>query len=227
MVTTVAVYMDTIVRDMAIITIGERAWKRRRVVRATVAARKQSAVLVVDANHAKRRESSVLSRGPIVTIVAASRDLNAKKLEWEITGANAEKRLCHRLKSLDLGSGHSLVTMLIDRSSKRYILNSLSWKLWYNINCFKQKGDNKTWQIKFCLICGQDVVQRTGQCIKYFLFLIVLNETGTNNICRRSRWKSWSNTIDNCCQCFFIFFIFIREQWPFRIHPKGNKPYEW
>lgn len=54
----------------------------------TVAAGNQSAVLVVDANYAERRESTVLAKGLISTTVAASRDLNAEKLVWEITGVD-------------------------------------------------------------------------------------------------------------------------------------------
>lgn len=84
-VTTVAVDKDTLVRDMGRITIGGSAWL---VVPATVAARKQSAVLVVVANHGRGQENTVRAKGPIFTTVAASRDMNARTLEWESTGAN-------------------------------------------------------------------------------------------------------------------------------------------
>ena len=105
---------------------------------------------------------------PIFTTVAASRDMNARTLEWESTGANVQ-RLRPLPRSLDLGSGNSLVIML----SQRYISNSLSWQHWCNINCFKQKGDNKTWQMKLCLRCSLVVVQRADICIEYFLYLRV------------------------------------------------------
>ena len=59
------------------------------------------------------------------------------------------------------------------QSSQRYISNSLSWQHWCNINCFKQKGDNKTWQMKLCLRCSLVVVQRADICIEYFLYLRV------------------------------------------------------
>ena len=48
---------------------------------------------------------------PIFTTVAASRDMNARTLEWESTGANVQ-RLRPLPRSLDLGSGNSLVIML-------------------------------------------------------------------------------------------------------------------
>ena len=105
---------------------------------------------------------------PIFTTVAASRDMNARTLEWESTGANVQ-RLRPLPRSLDLGSGNSLVIML----SQRYISNSLSWQHWCNINCFKQKGDNKTWQMKLCLRCSLVVVQRADICIEYFMYLRV------------------------------------------------------
>ena len=59
-VTTVAVDKDTLVRDMGRTTIGESAWL---VVPATVAARKQSAVLVVVANHGRGQENTVRAKG--------------------------------------------------------------------------------------------------------------------------------------------------------------------
>lgn len=59
-VTTVAVDKDTLVRDMGRITIGGSAWL---VVPATVAARKQSAVLVVVANHGRGQENTVRAKG--------------------------------------------------------------------------------------------------------------------------------------------------------------------
>lgn len=59
-VTTVVADKDTLVRDMGRITIGGSAWL---VVPATVAARKQSAVLVVVANHGRGQENTVRAKG--------------------------------------------------------------------------------------------------------------------------------------------------------------------
>lgn len=59
-VTTVVAHKDTLVRDMGRITIGGSAWL---VVPATVAARKQSAVLVVVANHGRGQENTVRAKG--------------------------------------------------------------------------------------------------------------------------------------------------------------------
>ena len=59
-VTTVVADKDTLVRDMGRITIGGSAWL---VVPATVAARKQSAVLVVVANHGRGQGNTVRAKG--------------------------------------------------------------------------------------------------------------------------------------------------------------------
>ena len=59
-VTTVVADKDTLVRDMGRITIGGSAWL---VVPATVAARKQSAVLVVVANYGRGQENTVRAKG--------------------------------------------------------------------------------------------------------------------------------------------------------------------